>query len=187
MPLLQTKADASAWGYGFLGATASTGNFYLIQQLSSSAVSAVTFSSIPSTYKSLQLRFNLVVSYGGGAYLPLTLNGDNGANYVFHSVGTNGSTSGAYGSTSQNWIGLFQGAGNTVNTYPAVGIVDLIDYSNTGKYKVAKAFIGTNGNTTYQEIALFSGAWLSTAAVTSLTLSSNPGTYTGTVSLYGVS
>ena len=187
MPLLQTKADASAWGYGFLGVTASTSNFYQIQQLSPSAVSTVTFSGIPSTYKSLQVRFNLTTSVS--SYWQIQFNGDTAGNYPYHNLYSIGSTTGASGAASQT--ALFISNGHTVTTYPNVGIADIVDYANTNKNKTIKAISGSNNNTAggvgAGNIELASGAWLSTAAITSLTFFVGSGTFTGTITLYGVS
>jgi len=185
MPLLQTKADASAWGYGFLGATA-TGNFYQIQQLSPSAVSTVTFSSIPSTYKSLQVRFNLVTT--SATFGELQFNSDTStANYAMHYLSGSGSAASNSGTASgtNGYIKMFQNA--TVTTYPSVGIIDIIDYANASKNKTVKTLVGANNNTSTGSIEIDSGVWLSTSAITSLTFLVGAGTYTGTITLYGVS
>ena len=186
MPLLQTKADASAWGYGFLGATTSTGNFYQIQQLSPSAVSTVTFSSIPSTYKSLQVRFNLVTT--SATFGELQFNSDTSTfDYAMHYLSGSGSAASNSGTASgtNGYIKMFQNA--TVTTYPSVGIIDIIDYANASKNKTVKTLVGANNNTSTGSIEIDSGVWLSTSAITSLTFLVGAGTYTGTITLYGVS
>ena len=188
MPLLETRASASAQGYGLFGATASTGNFFLIQQLSPSAVSTITFNSIPSTYKSLQVRFNLVTSSGSGTFGEIQFNSDTStAHYAMHYLSGEGSTATVGGTASglNGYIKMFQNY--TVTTYPAVGIIDVIDYANANKNKTVKTLVGANNNTATGSIEIDSGVWLSTAAVTSLTLLVGSGTYTGTISLYGVS
>jgi len=183
MPLLQTRADASAQGYGFLGAT-STGAFYQIQQLSPSAVSTITFSSIPSTYKSLQVRFNLIVSVG--TTLAIQFNGDAGSNYAWHYIAGTGSAASGGGTASTTSMGLnVAGVTNAVTTYPNVGIIDVIDYANANKNKVTKTLFGGNNNTSTGPIEINSGLWLNTAAITSLTLFVGSGTFTGTITLYG--
>ena len=161
-----------------------TGNFFLISQLTPSAVSTVTFSSIPSTYKHLMVRFNLICS--AATIAKLQLNGDTGANYVAHFLEGNGSAVGAGGWNS--------GAGNasiyltnngTVSTvYPYVGIIDIFDYANTSKNKTVKTIDGVNQNTSAGNMGISSGVWLSTTAINSLTLLLNSGTFTGTISLY---
>ena len=162
------------------------GSFYLIQQLSPSAVSTVTFSSIPSTYKSLQVRYNLILS-SANSNIELQFNGDtSSANYAMHLLDGTGTAAQASGvaSGSNNYIALTNN--QTVNTYPNVGIIDSIDYSNTSKNKTVKTLFGGNQNTSIGYVGLTSGLWLSTAAITSLTILNAPGTFTGTISLYGV-
>ena len=164
-----------------------TGNFSLISQQNVSAVSTVTFSSIPSTYKSLQVRFNLTTSVS--SYWQVQFNGDTAGNYPYHNLYGTGSTTGAGGAASQS--GLLISNYHTVTTYPNVGIMDVLDYANVSKNKTTKALSGSNNNTSggigQGNIELASGVWLSTAAITSLTFFVGSGTFTGTISLYGVS
>lgn len=160
-----------------------TSNFFIISQQNVSAVSTVTFSSIPATYKSLQVRFNLVTN--ANSYFDYQFNGDTGTNYAFHKLYGNGSTVVAGGGTTQSY-----GAINnvtTVTTYPNAGILDIIDYANVNKNKVVKSIFGSNNNTSSGDIELESVLWLSTAAINSLTFNVQAGTFTGTISLYGVS
>jgi hypothetical protein len=183
MPLLETRAELSAQGYGLFGATAT--GFFLIQQLTPSAVSTVTFSSIPSTYKSLQVRFNLVAT-SAGTPIAIQLNGDSTTgHYISHWLSGSGTTAtaGGGGVTTQTYVNQI----GAITTYPNVGIIDVIDYTNTNKNKTVKSLFGANQNTSAGSMEITSGLWLSTSAVTSLTVLVPSGTYTGTISLYGVS
>jgi len=159
-----------------------TGNFYLIQQISPSAVSTVTFSSIPSTYKSLQVRFNLVCS-SAGRNITIAFNGS-GTGYTNHQLYETGSTTVAQGFTGQTYTWMLQNG--TVATYPNVGIIDVVDYANTNKNKTVKTFGGANQNTASGTVEINSGVWLNTAAITSLVIGVTAGTFTGTATLYGV-
>lgn len=156
-------------------------NFFLISQQTPSSASSITFSSIPSTYKSLQIRYSLVLS--GGAVFRTMLNGDNGSNYSNHWLWGTGSSISASGQVSGQNI---SNVGVAVSTYPNVGIWDVIDYANTSKNKTVKWLAGGNNNNASAGLEMDSGAWLSTAAVNSITFFSS-GTFTGTISLYGVS
>ena len=180
-----------------------TSNFFLISQVTPSGVGTVTFSSIPSTYKSLQIRMNSRDAYTGaylGMYLQVSFNGDTSAsNYAMHwlrgavdtTIVASGYASGTYGS-----IHLNSAYGGTLGgvAAPAVSIVDILDYANTNKNKTVKALSGVNYNDAYPtaattSVAIGSGLWLSTAAISSITLT---GTGTGwvagtTISLYGLS
>ena len=163
-----------------------TNNFFLIQQLSPSAVSTVSFNSIPSTYKSLQVRFNLVTT--SATNMGLQLNGDTSTtHYAVHWISGSSSTVTA-GGVASGIIGnirMFENA--TVTTYPSVGIIDIFDYANGNKNATVKTLVGVNNNNTTGVIEIDSGVFLSTTAVSSLTLLVGAGTYTGTISLYGVS
>ena len=163
-----------------------TNNYFLISQSLPSAVSTVTFSSIPSTYKSLQVRFNLVTT--SATFGEIQFNSDTStANYAMHYLSSSGSaaTAGGTASGTNGYIKMFQNA--SVTTYPSVGIIDVIDYANANKNKTVKTLVGANNNTSTGSIEIDSGVWLSTSAITSLTLLVGAGTYTGTISLYGVS
>jgi hypothetical protein len=147
----------------------------------------VTFSSIASTYKSLQIRVSIIP--GSNSALQLNFNGDTGNNYNGHAlVGANASAAAVNTPSASNiqTLGFFFGL-NT--SQPNVAIIDCIDYASTTKYKTIRDFHGIQNNAgSTSEVGLTTGAWRSTAAVTSLTLSLSAGNYnTGTtIALYGV-
>lgn len=164
---------------------------FLIQRISPTSGSSVTFSSIPSTYKNLQIRFSAITSSATEISGTMTGSGD----YVSHElfgyyaagsdrVGTNANT----GQTKFNYI--YGGGAQTVTTYPTVGIIDIIDYTNTSKNKVIRSMVGSNNNTSNQGgIELSSGFnTASTAATTSITLQVNTGSFStgSTFALYGM-
>lgn len=151
-----------------------------------SGVSTVTFSSIPSTFKSLQLRFNL--STTAVARCSVQVNGDTTSAYPFHYLVGNGTSAFAGGSTSGVLAGLtINYYGRTDTTYPSVGIFDLVDYASTTKNKTSRSIFGMDNNgASAGYIDLDSSLWMSTAAVTSLTFLISSGTYTGTIALYGI-
>jgi hypothetical protein len=148
----------------------------------------ITFSSIPSTYKHLQIRFNAIIDVG--CQILLRANGDTGAsNYTKHY--TLGRPSGTLLSGGEATTGemLMFGAYGSVATYPNVGIIDIFDYASTTKYKTAKSFAGANNNTgTNGENDIFSGLWKSTSAINSISIIVNSGSFatTSKVSLYGI-
>lgn len=130
--------------------------------------SSVTFSSIPSTYTHLQLR---------GIFRPTTatwvianFNGDTGANYYMHNLRGNGSSASA-GAASEPYVYFILGATTASNTY-AAGVIDILDYANTNKYKTLRSLSGidTNGG---GNIDLTSGSWRNTGAISSIVLSTN--------------
>ena len=164
-------------------------NFFLISQQTPSAVSTITFSSIPSTYKSLQIRFSATTTTTGDI-LRLQFNGDSStSNYAQHGLFLYNSAVTAAGSTAGGRINVLSWGAGTVATYPNVGIVDIIDYASTSKYKTVKSIAGNNNNTSSNnDIELDSGVWLSTSAITSISFLLNANCSAGTTfSLYGVS
>ena len=149
--------------------------------------STVTFSSIPSTYKHLQLRCLTIETLGNGYSLGIQFNGDNSAIYTTHSLYGTGSSAGATGASSvQNYVPFGYGPG-LVATYPNVGIIDIIDYASTTKYKTVRAFFGANNNSTNGGIELTSAVYQTTSAITSITLDFPSTGVTGSsYALYGI-
>lgn len=150
-------------------------------------VGTYTFSSIPSTYKSLQIRIAALGS--ASASMQLRINGDTtAANYRGHLLYSDGSTlaSGTNTGTAFLTISSVQGL-TTAN--PFVYITDIIDYASTSKNKTVKSFQGINQNTAANvELSLRSGLYIQTTAISSLTLFTSSGNFnTGTsIALYGV-
>jgi hypothetical protein len=144
---------------------------------------SVTFSSIPSTYKHLQVRYNFMGTNGNN--INMRLNGDTGSNYASHRLGGSGSSAGSFGITGQSSMELHGWFGGTVSGNPNVGIIDLQDYASTTKNKTMRVFSGSDNNSS-GSVNLFSGLWLNTAAINSITIIL-VGTTTGSVfSLYGI-
>jgi len=149
---------------------------------------SITFSSIPSTYKHLQVRFSGNTSNGGNVFMQL--NGDTGTNYTLHYITGNGA--GAYsgnvlpsGGNDKIWLfGAYVGC----TTQPTVGVADILDYTSTNKNTTVRCLSGNDANGT-GEVMLASGVWLNTAAVTSVTVFRNTSaTFSQyfTCALYGI-
>jgi hypothetical protein len=147
----------------------------------------ITFSAIPSTYTSLQIRA-IVFSATNNSSVRLRFNGDSGNNYSYHQLSGTGSSAYASGVASISGpivIGPWTG---TISNMPLVGIIDIHDYTSTTRNKTVRAISGVNDNTTNDEISLTSGAWLNTNAVTSISLVSTSGNWATTTqfALYGI-
>ena len=143
--------------------------------------SSISFSSIPSTYKHLQIR-GITEDTGQNnnntASPYLTINNDSGGNYAIHGLRGNGSTATAYGYASQTVITLFGGGiGNATSNIFGVFIADILDYATTNKNKTVRTLAGndSNGVGAANYISLSSGVWLSTNAINSLTITSASG------------
>lgn len=143
----------------------------------------ITFSSIPSTYKHLQIRGLILLSAGGS--ITFTWNGLS-SNYAQHSLRGSGTAASAAGSTARSSLDInLGGAGESTNPY--VTILDFHDYANTSKTKVVRQFLGYDKNATGGEVALMSGMNTDTSAISSITLSSNTNFTTNTTfALYGI-
>ena len=150
--------------------------------LLNATTSAVTFSNIPQTYTHLHVKCFTRGSSGvvGGSPVYVRVNGDSGTNYSTHQLIGNGSTAYADGHANASYIldgwGGFQSwAGGDAAGCFGIGIIDILDYTNTNKHKTAKAFWGRDDNSTNGRLMLESGSWRNTNAITSLTFTTDSG------------
>jgi hypothetical protein len=134
--------------------------------------SSITFSSIPSTYQHLQVRYMPRISTSDTAENTwLQFNGDTGSNYAYHFLDGNGSSASSGAGTSQTRILAGRaGAANSGSNIFGANVLDILDYANTNKYTTARILGGIDRNGD-GNIRLDSGLWMNTAAVTSLTIS----------------
>jgi hypothetical protein len=146
----------------------------------SSSTSSVTFSSIPSTYKHLQVRCLLKTTASGNdswAYsLQAFVNADTTVgNYAYHRIYGDGGTytpGGAANAIGQ--LGFIPSAGLTDVFAPSV--IDILDYTNTSKYTTFKAINGSNSNGVAGGfVGIQSQVWKNTAAVNSIDFRSGSG------------
>jgi hypothetical protein len=139
--------------------------------------SFIEFTSIPSTYKHLQIRVNSRYTgyQNSGAAVYLQFNGDTGSNYSLHrligyaNLSSNGLSSAA--STSQSYLQLaYTTGGSTTTNMFGVQITDIFEYANTNTTKTVQSFAGYDSNTDtgYRSVGLFSGNWRSTNAISSI-------------------
>ena len=154
----------------------------------SGGAATITFSSIPSTYQHLQIRTS-AKSTGTGQAQRVTFNSDTGSNYAAHFIFSNGSSAPyAGGGGSATYIDVYAGyADNAVNNVFGAAILDILDYSNTNKNKVTRSLSGFDQNTA-GNLALQSGLWVNTNAITSITLAPQNGNWAqySSFALYGI-
>ncbi len=134
----------------------------------SATTSTITFAGIPNTYKHLQIRFAALPATGGGSQrIRCQFNSDTGNNYATHLLFGSGTAVASAAGSSINQISVSSILGNS-NT-PNVGVLDILDYSSTSKYKTTRCLSGvdTNGG---GEVAFTSGLWMNTAATTAISL-----------------
>jgi len=148
---------------------------------------SITFSSIPGTYAHLQLRIS-AQSSANDYYMRFQFNssGTSGT-YKHHELGGNGSGpfAGDGSGSDDSWAGPRVGYNLTSNL--GAVIVDILDYTNTNKNKVCRALGGYDGNGS-GIIEIHSGLWISTSAITSITIKPYIGGYISgsTFALYGI-
>ena len=138
----------------------------------STTTNTITFSSIPSTYTHLQLRYTArATDSDTQQYIYLRFNSDTGTNYAAHRLRADGSSASVDKSTSANliyYIGSVPAAQASSNIF-GVGVLDILDYTNTNKYKPVRALFAydTNGS---GDVYMGSGLWQSTSAISTITL-----------------
>lgn len=149
----------------------------------SSGTSSITFSSIPQTYASLQIRMlvrNNGTSYGNGnGELRMRFNGVTTTTYDRHYLYGNGTSAVGNVDYTSNDFSLESSVlgGNTLSNTYAPSIIDIIDYASTTKNKTARVFAGGDANAaaTNYMVRMTSLGWRNTAAISSITLSDNSG------------
>jgi hypothetical protein len=154
----------------------------------STATASITFSSIPATYTHLQVRMIQRDNQGSVADgARLQLNSDTGANYAYHILRGDGSSAQAYNGASQTNILItfdLAGASAGSNVF-GTAVIDILDYANTNKYKTVRSLSGRDNNGD-GGVALGSGLWRSTSAITSLTIFPQNGTLLSQYSQYAL-
>jgi len=137
----------------------------------------ITFSSIPSTYKHLQIRgiarTNRALTRDA---LKITVNG-NTSTYGYHNLFGNGSSPTSQGFSSEVDIAFNDIAGDTATASVfGVMIIDILDYASTTKVKTLRGLGGYDNNGS-GVVGLNSGAYFgNTNALTSIKLESYGGT-----------
>ena len=153
-------------------ATATASSYELIQTVYLTASqSSVTFdvSGLGSEYQHLQIRYTARSTRSAqDSNLSLKFNNDSGT-YRSHELVAYGSGSPSSGTNSSTSLFVAAEIGNTnVSGSFAAGTIDILDAFETTKNKVTRSMSGyVGGNST---IALRSGLWVNTAALTQIEL-----------------
>lgn len=174
---------------GILAASgAATVDFELISTVFGTGSSnVISFTSLPQTYKHLQIRFSSNGNYLNATNPLMRFNGDTGNNYYRHSMESGGSgTPGAGGTIDSNII-IGRVSNATYSTQPGASIVDILEYTSTFKNKTVKG-LGGHISDGEKYLRLFSGVWYNTNAISTITISTLDGSNwpaSGRFSLYG--
>jgi len=144
--------------------------------------SSITFTSIPQTYKHLQIR--AIAQQVTGGFVSVTL--DNATFVYRHYLLGNGSTLSS-GADTTNAPGIF--STNAVNGASIFGasVLDILDYTSTNKNKTFRSIGGSDSNGS-GSILFLSALFTSSSTVTSITLTANTSVFTqySQFALYGI-
>jgi hypothetical protein len=186
----QSLQQAFPKGNTFWDGTTATSAFdSLGAVLLSASASSVTFSNIPQTYTHLQLRVSakntLTNNYTANFYM--RFNGDSTTLYNNHGIYGNGTSAVPNIPSGTNPVFAIWGLSGSAQF--ATSIIDILDYTNTSKFKTVKTLMGTD-NVSAGILGLESGTWRSNNAITSITFSMADGDQAfasnSQLSLYGV-
>jgi hypothetical protein len=176
---------------GFFGGGAAAGAYELISTAYGTGSSGtISFTSIPSTYKHLQIRgVGRQNTNGEQTDIGVRFNGSSASSYARHRLYGNGSAVSSQATTSTESMILSEAIADysaTANVGWPV-IIDVLDYANSTKNKTIRAMHGGSDNVS-AIINFSSGFFNGTSAVSSIQLFLSGGNYTTTsrFSLYGI-
>jgi hypothetical protein len=151
--------------------------------------STIEFTSIPSTYTHLQVRF-ITSNTSDNYYIQMQFNSSTN-DYHWHRFDGDGTNVTVTNNTSPSAcvVGVNSVTANT--NVMSSGVVDILDYANTNKYKVSRSLHGFNANSTdagQQKIGLYGSLWKNTNAITSIKFLSAAGNFAqnSSFALYGI-
>ena len=149
----------------------------------------ITFTSIPSTFKHLQVRW---LSRNNRAAaddtIAIQFNGDTTSNYALHFIYGDGSAAAAVALINRSEILIGYQAGNSAgaNIFGA-GVTDILDYENTNKFKTLRSLGGDDSNGA-GTVHFGSGLYRSSSAITSIKFFSSGANFAeySSFALYGI-
>jgi hypothetical protein len=170
------------------GAPASLNSYESIATASGTGSSGtISFTSIPSTYKHLQVRFLSRSDSAGLNQVFVQFNSDTGSNYSQHLLLGYGSVeSSGTANASRMSVSLQGGSSTAANIYGAC-VVDVLDYADTNKYKTTRGLGGADANGSGY-VWYSSGNWRNTNAISSVQIIAENGNFTtaSSFALYGI-
>jgi len=182
------------------GAFEPPGDFQSIATVSvgSGGTGSISFTSIPSTFKHLQVRG--IMQTNRGTYpleeIKLQFNSDTGSNYNYYQLAADGQAGSVYtqGATSATFVNIDHSGTSTGGTWGII-VLDILDYTSTAINKTVRGLAGyshlTGTTGGYAGIAsLNNGLWRNNStAISSMTFAPRFSTlfteYTH-LALYGV-
>lgn len=163
MPIIGIQASS-------ISGNLSTGNYYNIQTLTGSTSTPQSFTSIPSTYKHLQIR---------GVWLPsstvdLCIAVNNTIPVDAQALVGTGTNPPSMGNSDLSpTYGWYVDIGNFTSSYPnymTPFIVDFYDYASANKVKVGRMQVGTDMSSgdTKSRVGIKTAYWNTTSPISSI-------------------
>jgi hypothetical protein len=155
-----------------------------VSTVGSGGSSSISFTSIPSTYKHLQIR--ILGKATASAYLRARLNSAT-SGYANHIVYGTGASALAAADSNNSYINLYSAMANTTTSVFSGVIIDILDYTDTNKNTTLRSLNGIDYNGS-GEVGLNSGLWNNTSAVTEISFDLNTGNFAqySHFALYGI-
>lgn len=160
----------------------------------SGGLATITFGNIPQTFQHLQIRWSAKSTTTTEAYsnVQMYYNGDvsNSNGYRSHYLYGQGAT--VYSTTSTYpIIGMVPDDYGSQGSMYGAAVIDILDYTNPNKNKTAKCLYGEDVNGVGGVVGFNSTLYISTTAITSISLSVLNGTSPkwkeySNISIYGV-
>jgi hypothetical protein len=168
---------------GLKWATPASGGMTQIASTSLSG-SAVTISSIPSTYKSLFIVIN-ALSTDSNIQLEFYVNGTT-SGYAYTGTSRIGATSNFYSDTNDSRIRLSAGQSAAASATSNAYVLNFFNYASTNAVKIYN-MIGFTGGSVDNIMIEQGGAWRNTAAINSCTVTNTGANFDGgTITVFGV-
>jgi len=189
-PILESIGSVKGFGWGAFSGPAFDSDFESIATTTlSSSQATVSFTSIPATFKHLQLRVLGQAADSGGAFnIKARFNSDTGNNYALHRLIGDGSspTSAGVASTGYARLGVLNSSDFT-NVFSG-NVIDILDYTDTNKYTTTRSLGGYDKNGATGFVMYHSSLWMNTAAITSIELTTDTGNLAqySSFALYGI-
>jgi hypothetical protein len=189
-PLIDLIGSAKGYGWGALVAGGSFESIATITAASDSTNTNFNFTSIPSIYTHLQLRIIHRNTATGVTGNYIRFNGSGSNVYAYHRLSGNGTsaTAGAFvPDSSIQFDGKSEPNSNDTSNIFAATIIDILDYTNTNKFKTTRTLNGFDINGSGR-IAFLSGLWRDTTAINRVEFGSLANYFTAgsTAALYGI-
>ena len=174
-------ADSTA-ATGLAWASAASGGLTLLSTTTLSSTST-TVSSISGSYKNLILMVKNG-SNSAGDSLRWRFNSDSGSNYYYAGIRTDGSSSAIYNTNATTQIeAVYQNSSGATNLMQ--NVLKLYRYTDTDvTYFDSTSYAGVTASTARQSTQI-AGIYDNSAAITSVTVTSGSGNFSGTLYIYG--